>query len=161
MSPTSTTNAPAATPPLKQKMALGFKSLLDGARKLALGGDGEGAGEEHRAATTDELFTRTTPEIDGDDCTRDCDSCTVRYPRNFKMEESDLLYGHIQGWSTHVLVATGKSDWVREVADEKGSIMQAIDKAEKPENGVCFFFLGFFSLFFLGDDGPAQKGPQF
>ena len=122
-------------------MALGFKSLLDGARKLALGGDG--GDEEHRAASTDDLFQRTTPEVDGDDCIHDCDSCTVRYPRNFKIEESDLLYGHIKGWSTHVLVATGKSDWVREVADEKGSIMQAIDRAEKPENGVCFFYFDF------------------
>ncbi len=132
-------------PPLKQKMALGFKSLLDGARKLALGDDG---GQGGRTSTAAELFPRTTPEVDGEDCAHDCDSCTVKYPRSFKVEESDILYGHVKGWSTHVLVATGKSDWVRDVEDEKGSVMQAIGRADKPGNGVrlsCFTLLRFAS----------------
>lgn len=30
------------------------------------------------------------------------------------------------GWSTHLLIATGKSDWVRDIADEKGSVMEAV-----------------------------------
>lgn len=159
MPPHSTTTAQhAPVPPLKQKMALGLKSFFGGARKLALGDEAAGAGPlEGKAATTDALFPRTTPDVDGDDCTHDCESCNVKYPRHFKIEESDVLYGHIKGWSTHVLVATGKSDWVRDVEDEKGSVMQAIGRAEKPENGVCscsllFHYVGFWLYF-----SPARE----
>ena len=62
----------------------------------------------------------------------------MRYPKGFKIDEDDKLYGYVKGWSTHVLVATGKTDWVRDVADEKGSVMEAIDKKAnvKPSNGV-------------------------
>jgi len=62
----------------------------------------------------------------------------VSLPRGFKIDEEDKLYGYVKGWSTHVLVATGKTDWVRDVADEKGSVMEAIAKKSsvKPSNGV-------------------------
>jgi hypothetical protein len=69
-------------------------------------------------------------------CDHDCASCSIQYPKGFKVDESDDLYGFIKGWSTHVLVATGKTDWVRDVADEKGSVMQAIGAAKGPTNGV-------------------------
>jgi hypothetical protein len=118
--------------PLKQKMTVGFKSLINGARKLAIGAD------TASKATLEDLFPKVDKAADGDDCDRDCDSCAVHYPKNFKVEESDTLYGFVKGWSTHVLVATGKADWVRDVADEKGSVMQAIDHAKSgPSNGVC------------------------
>lgn len=80
------------------------------------------------AKGTDALFDRTKPEIDGDDCLHDCESCTVSLPRKWAIDEDDKLYGHIQGWSRHLLVATGKSDWVRDVADEKASVMEAMGK---------------------------------
>ena len=80
------------------------------------------------AKGTDALFPRTKAEIDGDDCLHDCESCTVSLPRKWDIDEDDKLYGHIQGWSRHLLVATGKSDWVRDVADEEGSVMQAMGK---------------------------------
>ncbi|KAF9876179.1 sucrase ferredoxin domain containing protein [Colletotrichum karsti] len=102
-----------------------FKTLISGARKLALGDGGN---------PTD-LFPKTDPEVDGDACEHDCESCHVKYPKGFKIDEADDLYGHIKGWSTHALVATGKSDWVRDVADEKGSVMEAIGKAAAPSNG--------------------------
>lgn len=60
----------------------------------------------------------------------------MKYPRGFKIDEDDRLYGEIKGWSTHLIVGTGKTDWVRDVADEKGSIMEAVGKAGKPSNGV-------------------------
>jgi len=42
----------------------------------------------------------------------------------------------VKGWSSHVLVATGKTDWVRDVEDEKGSLMQAFGKSDvTPKNG--------------------------
>lgn len=103
-----------------------LRQLVSSAKKLAKGG-GHGAPD---------LFPRVQPDVDGEDCLRDCDSCSVHYPPNFNIEEHDELYGFVKGWATHVLVATGKSDWVRDVADEKGSVMQAIDQAEKPSNGV-------------------------
>lgn len=49
----------------------------------------------------------------------------------------DKMYGNVSGWSTHLLVATGKTDWVRDVADEKGSLMEAIERGGVvPSNGV-------------------------
>ena len=37
-----------------------------------------------------------------------------------------------------MIIATGKTDWVRDVADEKGSVMEAVEKSGvKPANGVC------------------------
>lgn len=83
-----------------------------------------------------ELFEATDPAKDGPDCLHDCDSCSIRYPRGFQINERDALYGRVSGWSTHVLVGTGKTDWVRDVADEKGSVMEAISKAKPPSNGV-------------------------
>ncbi|KAF2104087.1 hypothetical protein NA57DRAFT_62806 [Rhizodiscina lignyota] len=74
------------------------------------------------------LFPKTNAVVDGDDCLHDCASCTIKYPNKFSIDESEHLYGRVDGWSTHLVVATGKTDWVRDVADEKGSIMEAVDK---------------------------------
>ncbi|WEW60749.1 hypothetical protein PRK78_006236 [Emydomyces testavorans] len=78
------------------------------------------------APTSTALFTPVNPAVDGEDCDRDCASCTIKYPARFTVNYEDELYGHVKGWATHVLVATGKTDWVRDVADEKGSVMEAI-----------------------------------
>jgi hypothetical protein len=59
----------------------------------------------------------------------------VGLPRGFKIDEDDHLYGHINGWSRHLIVATGKTDWVRNVADEKGSVMEAVDKHNEEVEG--------------------------
>ncbi|KAF1977323.1 hypothetical protein BU23DRAFT_550653 [Bimuria novae-zelandiae CBS 107.79] len=93
-------------------------------------------GEFTKARTTDALFPNPDPTVDGDECLHDCASCTIKYPRKFTIDEDEELYGHVKGWSTHLIVATGKTDWVRNVADEKGSIMEAVDKGDvKPSNG--------------------------
>ncbi|PVI01665.1 hypothetical protein DM02DRAFT_613485 [Periconia macrospinosa] len=93
-------------------------------------------GEFTKAATSEALFPTTDPAVDGDDCLHDCSSCTIKYPSKFTIDETEELYGHVKGWSTHLIVGTGKTDWVRDVADEKGSIMEAVDKGgEKPSNG--------------------------
>lgn len=87
--------------------------------------------------TSDRLFKKVDPVIDGEECLHDCATCTVKYPAKFDIERDDELYGHVKGWATHLLVATGKSDWVRDVADEKGSLMEAIEKGGvEPSNGV-------------------------
>ncbi|KAK0743154.1 Sucrase/ferredoxin-like-domain-containing protein [Schizothecium vesticola] len=109
-------------------MAAGFRALVNSAKKLAIGDSGS-------KADADTLFPAVDKAVDGDDCDHDCASCSVKYPKGFKIDEEDALYGFVKGWSTHVLVATGKTDWVRDVADEKGSVMQAIDKTKGPRNG--------------------------
>ncbi|RDH39735.1 hypothetical protein BDQ94DRAFT_177074 [Aspergillus welwitschiae] len=88
------------------------------------------------APSADTLFPKTDPAVDGEECLHDCASCTVKYPAKFDVDQEDNMYGNINGWSTHVLVATGKSDWVRDVADEEGSVMEAIEKGGLvPSNG--------------------------
>ncbi|KAK0709680.1 Sucrase/ferredoxin-like-domain-containing protein [Lasiosphaeria miniovina] len=106
----------------------GLKSLINSAKRLAIGDSGTKAG-------IDDLFPAVDKAVDGDDCDHDCESCSVHYPKGFKIDESDELFGLVKGWSTHVLVATGKTDWVRDVADEKGSVMQAIANCKGPSNG--------------------------
>ena len=79
-----------------------------------------------KAPTTTSLFPKVDPSIDGDDCDHDCESCHIKYPKGWKIDEDDKLYGHVNSWATHMLVATGKTDWVRDVQDEKGSVMEAV-----------------------------------
>ncbi|KAL4891868.1 Sucrase/ferredoxin-like-domain-containing protein [Aspergillus ambiguus] len=94
------------------------------------------ADEFHKAASHDALFRPVDPAVDGEACLHDCASCTVRYPAKFDVDYADELYGNVNGWATHVLVATGKTDWVRDVADEAGSVMEAIERGGvEPSNG--------------------------
>lgn len=88
------------------------------------------------------LFPKVDPAIDGEDCEHDCESCSITYPAKFKIDEDEKLYGKINGWATHMLVATGKTDWVKDVSDEKGSVMEAVrDCGIEPANGVgCYSF---------------------
>lgn len=90
-----------------------------------------------KAPSHDALFRKTNPAVDGEHCLHDCASCTVRYPAKFDVDYEDEMYGNVNGWATHLLVATGKTDWVRDVADESGSVMAAIEKGGiEPSNGV-------------------------
>ena len=83
------------------------------------------------------IFPKVDPEVDGEDCDHDCATCEIQYPKGFKIDEGEKLYGHVNGWSTHILVATGKTDWVKDVSDEKGSVMEALrDCKVEPSNGV-------------------------
>jgi len=97
---------------------------------------GNPSSETFATAPKGQLFPATDPAVDGDDCLHDCASCTIRYPAKFDVEQKDELYGHVGAWDTHLIVATGKSDWVRDVEDEVGSVMQAIGKAAVKPNGV-------------------------
>ncbi|KAF7194643.1 Actin patches distal protein 1 [Pseudocercospora fuligena] len=84
----------------------------------------------------DALFPRTNPETDGEECLHDCASCSVNLPRKWSIDEEDKLYGGINGWSRHLLVATGQTDWVRSVEDVKGSVMEAVgEHMSKVEGG--------------------------
>ncbi|KAL2819434.1 Sucrase/ferredoxin-like-domain-containing protein [Aspergillus granulosus] len=89
-----------------------------------------------KAPTADTLFSKTNPSEDGEECLHDCATCSIKYPAKFDVDQEDELYGNVNGWSTHLLVATGKTDWVRDVADEEGSVMEAIDRGGiLPSNG--------------------------
>lgn len=111
----------------------GTSFLSPSSRKRDRNDDNFSTTQSHNA-----LFPIVDRAVDGQDCDRDCASCTIHYPARFDVEKSDKLYGQVKGWSTHLLVATGKSDWVRDVADEKGSLMEAIVKGDiVPNNGVC------------------------
>lgn len=107
-------------------MASTLKSLLNNTRKRLVG----------TSPGSHNLFPRVDSQVDGEDCNHDCASCEVKLPRGWSIDETDKLYGFVKGWSTHVLVATGKTDWVRDVKDEKGSVMEAFGKCEiQPSNG--------------------------
>jgi hypothetical protein len=113
-------------------MSTALKSLLSTARQRI-----SGSSTPTQVPPVNALFPTVDPAIDGEDCDHGCESCAVSFPRGFKIDEGDELYGQVKGWSQHVLVATGKSDWVRDVANEKGSIMEAIEQATvKPSQGV-------------------------
>ncbi len=121
----------------KSKTFLRTGSIYPSAPKSSLPSDS--LFRQAREATS--LFPIVTPDVDGEDCDHDCEHCEVQYPQGFKIEEDDALYGHINGWETHMLVATGKTDWVRDVTDEGGSVMEAVGKWKKqadgePSNGV-------------------------
>jgi hypothetical protein len=120
------------------KMSSAFKSILNTVQQSISGSSTPVPGTPPNSTSLNQLFPKVDPAIDGDDCDHDCSSCHVKYPKGFKIDEDDTLYGHVKGWSTHILVATGKTDWVRDVADEKGSLMEAIEKKAdvKPTNGV-------------------------
>ncbi|KIW02519.1 uncharacterized protein PV09_06317 [Verruconis gallopava] len=116
----------------KGKMISSLRGL---AERLAPNGSSSTLGGFTKAKTALDLFPKTDPKIDGDECLRDCDSCTVHLPKNFKIDEDEELYGHVKGWSRHILCATGKTDWVRDVSDEKGSIMEAVGKHDGLHEG--------------------------
>lgn len=92
------------------------------------------------APSHDRLFPKPDPVLDGEECLHDCSSCTIRYPNKFNVDMKDKMFGNVSGWATHMLVATGKTDWVRDVADERGSLMEAIEwGGVVPSNGVYGF----------------------
>jgi hypothetical protein len=75
-----------------------------------------------------DLFPQTDPNTDGAECLQDCSACSVHYPAKFSIDEDDKLFGQVKGWDTHLIVGTGKTDWVRDVTDVPGSVMEAVGK---------------------------------
>ncbi|KAG9242761.1 Sucrase/ferredoxin-like-domain-containing protein [Calycina marina] len=124
-------------PSRKQKMAGTLRSYMNSAQRTFFAGVNDPRVDTANNTSLIKLFPKVDPKIDGDGCDHDCESCHVSFPKGFKIDEEDALYGHVKGWATHILVATGKTDWMRDVADEKGSVMEAIEhKADvKPSNG--------------------------
>ncbi|KAJ6146244.1 hypothetical protein N7497_008226 [Penicillium chrysogenum] len=89
-----------------------------------------------RTGTNDYLFPKVDPKEDGPECLKDCADCTVKFPSKVKVETSRPLYGQIKAFHSHVLVATGQSDWKeKHVEKMTGSLMEAFDEAES-DHGI-------------------------
>lgn len=106
--------------------------------------------------TKDTLFPLVTCEHEDkkdDDCDHDCAACpstgdgTSGYGRAFDKIGVDFdseVYGEVKKFSRHVIVATGETDWIRDVEDIKGSVMEALGKMVNKglvdnKDGVCLF----------------------
>ena len=131
-------------PKAPKKMTTALSSILRrGTAFLTPSATSDSLTRTHGTFTTaseGRLFLKVDPDVDGEDCEHDCESCTIKYPSKFSIDEDAKLYGQVKGWATHMLVATGKTDWVRDVEDEKGSVMEAVRECGiKPSNGVRTF----------------------
>lgn len=62
----------------------------------------------------------------------DCDSCgnNEKYPSSLSIDTETPLWGTVKPWSTHILCATGKTDWVHSVTEEAGTLAHAIDSTK-------------------------------
>ena len=109
-------------------MPWGFKSIFSSILTPNASTTDLTGGNSFHKAIKSALFPKTNPVVDGDDCNHDCSSCTIKYPSKFSINESEDMFGQIKAFNRHIIVATGKSDWVRDVADEKGSVMEAVSK---------------------------------
>ncbi|KAL6240102.1 hypothetical protein BDW75DRAFT_196956 [Aspergillus navahoensis] len=100
------------------------------------------------------IFPTVDPKEDGPDCKKDCADCTVSFPEKVKVETSLPLYGHIKEFHTHVLVATGRSDWKQHVESERGSLMEAFDGASSQHGRMM---ISASNLKSPDDDGDETK----
>lgn len=110
---------------------------------------------EEGKVTKDTLFPLVTCEHEDkkgdDDCDHDCAACpipadgTSGYGKAFDkigVDHSSELWGGVKKYSRHVIVATGETDWIRDVEDIKGSVMEALKKrvgkgVVEDRDGVC------------------------
>ncbi|KAJ5220363.1 hypothetical protein N7468_009567 [Penicillium chermesinum] len=88
--------------------------------------------------STNYFVPKVDPKVDGPDCLHDCASCTTHFPDKVKVETSLPLYGQIKEFHSHILVATGRTDWKEKVEHEKGTLMEALNQpSAKSKHGVC------------------------
>lgn len=66
----------------------------------------------------------------------DCDSCSERYPSSLSIDTSSPLWGSAKPWRSHILCATGKTDWVHSVTDEFGTLANALDASSSTWNAA-------------------------
>ncbi|KAI2786508.1 hypothetical protein POX_g08894 [Penicillium oxalicum] len=82
------------------------------------------------------IFPKVSTETDGPECLMDCADCTTHFPEKLKIEEYLPLYGFIKEFHSHVLIATGRSDWKEKVEQERGSLMEAFnDSSARSKRG--------------------------
>ncbi|KAK9455717.1 Sucraseferredoxin-like protein [Dipodascopsis uninucleata] len=80
-------------------------------------------GAVSRLVKGDDLHAASSvlPVVD-DGCKFECDSCMGKYPSSLKIDTTTPLWGSAKPWRSHLLIATGKSDWTHDIADEKGTL---------------------------------------
>ncbi|KAH0612408.1 uncharacterized protein H6S33_010460 [Morchella sextelata] len=91
--------------------------------------------------TKDTLFPLVTCEHDktdaaAEECDHDCAACpqvapdgTSGYGKAFDkigVDHDEELWGGVKKYSRHVIVATGETDWIRDVDEIPGSVMRAL-----------------------------------
>ncbi|KAF5098244.1 hypothetical protein D0Z03_001251 [Geotrichum reessii] len=61
----------------------------------------------------------------------DCDSCTSseKYPSSLSIDTETPLWGTLKSFGTQILCATGKTDWVHTVTDEKDTLAHALENS--------------------------------
>ncbi|GIK04404.1 altered inheritance of mitochondria protein 32 [Aspergillus viridinutans] len=59
----------------------------------------------------------------------------MKCPKNVKIDSTLPMYGFIKEFHAHVLVATGKQDWIPKVEQEDGSLMKAFKSDAKSKFG--------------------------
>ncbi|KAL1968193.1 hypothetical protein VTN77DRAFT_2028 [Rasamsonia byssochlamydoides] len=100
------------------------------------GGRDEDSKSKSKSKSDEYLFPTVNPEEDGPDCLKNCADCTVHLPAKFHIDTHRELYGNIKPFTTHILVATGRSDWAEKVEREKGSLMEALHESPvRSKNG--------------------------
>uniref|UniRef100_A0A060TCG4 ARAD1B16346p n=1 Tax=Blastobotrys adeninivorans TaxID=409370 RepID=A0A060TCG4_BLAAD len=60
----------------------------------------------------------------------DCASCSDKFPSSMTVDMETPLWGSGKDFSVQLVVATGKTDWLHDPSDEKGSVLQALSKGE-------------------------------
>lgn len=68
-----------------------------------------------------------------------CEACpSLEYPRSFQkigIDDTTPLWNGPSGWDVHMVVATGVTDWIRDVEEIDGSLMQSLSKVGDKEKG--------------------------
>lgn len=57
----------------------------------------------------------------------DCEGCDAKFPPSVSIDTSLPLWDNTPKWDLHIISATGKTDWKHDVADEKHSVMNALN----------------------------------
>ncbi|ODV90148.1 hypothetical protein CANCADRAFT_12865, partial [Tortispora caseinolytica NRRL Y-17796] len=65
-------------------------------------------------------------------CSITCEECEGKYPRLKGIDPISSLAGSAKSYDEHILIGTGKGDWIRNIDEEPGSIAHAISNWKHP-----------------------------
>ncbi|ODQ66234.1 hypothetical protein NADFUDRAFT_45759 [Nadsonia fulvescens var. elongata DSM 6958] len=99
---------------------MGLLGKLSSSLSLALG-------------TKSDVATQIAKTFEISECKpEDCESCegTAAFPSSVSVDMESELWQSTKPWALQMLISTGKSDWIHSIADEKGSMAQALEKSQ-------------------------------
>ncbi|ODQ82086.1 hypothetical protein BABINDRAFT_160282 [Babjeviella inositovora NRRL Y-12698] len=74
-------------------------------------------------------------ESDDDTCSMDCGACTTSFPSSLKLSDEDdgntVLWRSTANYDLHCVVPTGKTDWIRDATDVRGTVKKQIAEWSK------------------------------